>query len=92
MDSQMYGSPAASAAAATLAAAQSARWDRRRRADLAWRLARELPLRILVTHEFPFERAADAYARLDARQGDLVHAVLRYRATPAAPPDTREAP
>ncbi len=76
----------------TLAAAQSARWDRRRRADLAWRLARELPLRILVTHEFPFERAADAYARLDARQGDLVHAVLRYRATPAAPPDTREAP
>src|SRR6266545_935208 len=44
----------------TLAAAQTARWDRRRRAELAWRLARELPLRVLATHEFPFERAADA--------------------------------
>jgi threonine dehydrogenase-like Zn-dependent dehydrogenase len=76
----------------TLAAAQTARWDRQRRADLAWRLARELPLRVLATHEFPFERAADAYARLDARQGDLVHAVLRYRSTPAAPPSTREGP
>jgi 2-desacetyl-2-hydroxyethyl bacteriochlorophyllide A dehydrogenase len=74
----------------TLAAAQTARWDRRRRAELAWRLARELPLRVLATHEFPFERAADAYARLDARQGDLVHAVLRYRSTPPAPPPTKE--
>jgi 2-desacetyl-2-hydroxyethyl bacteriochlorophyllide A dehydrogenase len=68
----------------TMAAAQTARWDRRRRAELAWRLTRELPLRVLATHEFPFERAADAYARLDARQGDLVHAVLRYRSTPPA--------
>lgn len=74
----------------TLAAAQTARWDRRRRAELAWRLARELPLRVLATHEFPFERAADAYARLDARPGDLVHAVLRYRVTPSVPPGTTE--
>ncbi len=68
----------------TLAAAQTARWDRRRRAELAWRLARELPLRVLATHEFPFERAADAYERLDARQGELVHAVLRYGSAPEA--------
>jgi threonine dehydrogenase-like Zn-dependent dehydrogenase len=67
----------------TLAAAQTARWDRRRRAELAWRLTRELPLRALTTREFPFERAADAYARLDAREGDLVHAVLRYRSAEA---------
>jgi 2-desacetyl-2-hydroxyethyl bacteriochlorophyllide A dehydrogenase len=73
----------------TLAAAQTARWDRRRRGKLAWRLARELPLQVLATHEFPFERAAEAYERLDARQGDLVHAVLRYRATPPAPEAVR---
>lgn len=70
----------------TLAAVQRSRWDRRRRAELAWRLAGELPLHVLATHEFPFERAADAYARLDERQGDLVHAVLRYRTTPPPPP------
>jgi 6-pyruvoyltetrahydropterin/6-carboxytetrahydropterin synthase len=29
---------------------------------VAWRLARELPLGVLCTHEYPFERAAEAYA------------------------------
>jgi 2-desacetyl-2-hydroxyethyl bacteriochlorophyllide A dehydrogenase len=62
----------------TLPAALSARWDRGRRAEAAWRLARELPLSVLATHEFPFERAAEAYARVDARAGGLLHAALRY--------------
>jgi 2-desacetyl-2-hydroxyethyl bacteriochlorophyllide A dehydrogenase len=62
----------------TLAAAQRARWDRPRRTELAWRLTRELPLDALPTREFEFERAADAYASLDAGADDLVHAVLRY--------------
>ena len=74
----------------TLPAALSARWDRRRRAELAWRLARELPLGVLATHEFPFERAADAYACLAAGRGDLVHAVLRYGSTPGGHGDGRE--
>jgi 2-desacetyl-2-hydroxyethyl bacteriochlorophyllide A dehydrogenase len=63
----------------TLPAALSARWDRRRRAEEAWKLVRELPLRELATHEFPFERAADAYASADRQQDGLVHAALRYR-------------
>jgi 2-desacetyl-2-hydroxyethyl bacteriochlorophyllide A dehydrogenase len=63
----------------TIPAALSARWDRRRRAGEAWRLVRELPLHHLATHEFPFERAADAYASADRKQDGLVHAALRYR-------------
>jgi 2-desacetyl-2-hydroxyethyl bacteriochlorophyllide A dehydrogenase len=63
----------------TLPAALTARWDRGRRAALAWRLARELPLRAVATHEFPFERAAEAYARVDRKEDGLIHATLRYR-------------
>jgi threonine dehydrogenase-like Zn-dependent dehydrogenase len=63
----------------TLPAALTARWDRGRRAELAWRLARELPLPVLATHEFPFERAADAYACVDRKQDGLIHAALRYQ-------------
>ena len=52
----------------TLPAALTARWDRRRRAELAWRLARELPLAVLATHAFAFEQAAEAYACADRRK------------------------
>ena len=63
----------------TLPAALTARWDRGRRAALAWRLTGELPLLGLATHEFPFERAGEAYASVDAKQDGLIHATLRYR-------------
>jgi threonine dehydrogenase-like Zn-dependent dehydrogenase len=63
----------------TLPAALAARWDRRRRAEVAWRLARELPLAVLATHAFPFERAAEAYACADRKEDGLIHAALRYR-------------
>jgi 2-desacetyl-2-hydroxyethyl bacteriochlorophyllide A dehydrogenase len=63
----------------TLPAALGARWDRGRRATLAWNLVRELPLRVLTTHEFPFDRAAEAYARVDRKEDGLIHATLRYR-------------
>ncbi len=62
----------------TLPAALTARWDRGRRAEVAWRLARELPLPILATHEFPFERATEAFARVDRKEDGLLHAALRY--------------
>jgi 2-desacetyl-2-hydroxyethyl bacteriochlorophyllide A dehydrogenase len=63
----------------TLPAALTARWDRRRRAELAWRLARGLPLSVLATHAFPFEQAAEAYACADRKDGGLMHAALRYQ-------------
>src|SRR6266508_409463 len=62
----------------TLPAALTARWDRGRRTEVAWRLARELPLPILATHEFPFERATEAFARVDRKEDGLLHAALRY--------------
>jgi 2-desacetyl-2-hydroxyethyl bacteriochlorophyllide A dehydrogenase len=63
----------------TLPAALTSRWDRGRRAEVAWRLARELPLGVLCTHEFPFERAAEAYYHADRKDDGLIHAALRYR-------------
>ncbi|HET7518135.1 MAG TPA: zinc-binding dehydrogenase [Actinomycetes bacterium] len=63
----------------TLPAALTARWDRRRRAELAWRLTRELPLAALATHGFAFEQAAEAYACADRKDGGLIHAALRYQ-------------
>jgi 2-desacetyl-2-hydroxyethyl bacteriochlorophyllide A dehydrogenase len=62
----------------TLPAVLTARWDRRRRAELAWRLARGLPLSVLATHAFPFEQAAEAYACADRKEDGLIHAALRY--------------
>jgi 2-desacetyl-2-hydroxyethyl bacteriochlorophyllide A dehydrogenase len=78
----------------SLPAVLGARWDRRRRGELAWRLARDLPLEALSTREFPFERAADAYACLDAGPGEVVHAVLRYGPPGPAPgrPEGGEVP
>jgi 2-desacetyl-2-hydroxyethyl bacteriochlorophyllide A dehydrogenase len=62
----------------TIPAALTARWDRRRRAELAWRMAGELPLPVLATHAFAFEQAAEAYACADRKDGGLIHAALRY--------------
>ena len=58
---------------------RAARWDRARRRALALELLREHPLAALATHEYPFERAAEAYAALDRGDEGLVHAALVYR-------------
>ncbi len=63
----------------TLPANLSGRWDRKRRTELAVELLHELPLYMLSAHEFPFERAAEAYAAIDRGEDGLVHAALRYR-------------
>jgi 2-desacetyl-2-hydroxyethyl bacteriochlorophyllide A dehydrogenase len=63
----------------TIPASLSSRWDRGRRAQVAWRLARDLPVAALCTHAFPFEAAAEAYARADGKEDGLIHAALRYR-------------
>jgi 2-desacetyl-2-hydroxyethyl bacteriochlorophyllide A dehydrogenase len=63
----------------SLPATLGARWDRSRRGGVAWRLAHGLPLHVLATHEFPFDRAAEAYARVERKEGGLIHAALRYR-------------
>ena len=54
------------------------RWDRARRLAYATELLGELRLAELITHRFPFARAADAYALLDERNADTVQVVLQY--------------
>ena len=54
------------------------RWDRGRRRRAALALLSELSLDALMTHEFPFGRAADAYAAVAEGDPDLIHAALRY--------------
>jgi 2-desacetyl-2-hydroxyethyl bacteriochlorophyllide A dehydrogenase len=62
----------------TIPSGLASRWDRARRREAARRLLSELPLDVLSTHEFPFERASDAYAAVAGGPGDLIHAALRY--------------
>jgi 2-desacetyl-2-hydroxyethyl bacteriochlorophyllide A dehydrogenase len=62
----------------TIPARLAARWDRERRRAVARALLEELPLAALATHEFPFERAAEAYAAVDRGEPGLIHATLRY--------------
>ncbi len=63
----------------TIPARLGSRWTIERRRDAAAALLAELPLKKLATHEFPFERAADAFAALDRGDGTVVHAALSYR-------------
>ena len=62
----------------TIPSELSGRWDRRRRRAAARALLSELPLEVLATHEFAFDRAGDAYAAVDRGEPGLIHAALRY--------------
>ena len=57
------------------------RWNRNRRWQMAVDMLRRLrPLR-LVTHRFPVDRAADAYALLDQRPDQAIQIILTYGGT-----------
>ena len=62
----------------TIPASLSGRWDPTRRREVTRTLLSELPLGALATHEFPFERAPEAYAAVAGAEPDLMHAALRY--------------
>ncbi|MGH3083320.1 MAG: zinc-dependent alcohol dehydrogenase [Gaiellaceae bacterium] len=57
---------------------RAVRWDRQRRLEATQALLAELPLSVLATHTFPFERAPEAYAALDRGDEGLVHVALVY--------------
>ena len=63
----------------TVPSALAARWDRERRRAAARALLAELPVESLATHEFPFQRASEAYAAVAREEPDLIHAALWYR-------------
>jgi len=53
-------------------------WDLPRRRRAATRLMTELPLKLLATHEVPFERAPSAFAALDRGDDGVMHVALRF--------------
>jgi 2-desacetyl-2-hydroxyethyl bacteriochlorophyllide A dehydrogenase len=57
---------------------RAVRWDRRRRLEATQALLEELPLSLLASHTFPFERAPEAYAALDRGDDGIVHVALAY--------------
>jgi 2-desacetyl-2-hydroxyethyl bacteriochlorophyllide A dehydrogenase len=57
----------------------SARWDRPRRSDAAWRALADIDPRPLVSHRIPFEKAADAYELLDRSPEKVLQVLLDYR-------------
>jgi 2-desacetyl-2-hydroxyethyl bacteriochlorophyllide A dehydrogenase len=62
----------------TIPSRLAGRWDVARRRRAAMRLMQELPVKLLATHEVPFDRAAAAYAALDRGDHGLMHVALRY--------------
>jgi 2-desacetyl-2-hydroxyethyl bacteriochlorophyllide A dehydrogenase len=62
----------------TIPSRMAERWnvDRRRRA--AMRLVTELPVKLLATHEVPFELAGEAYAALNRGDEGVMHVALRF--------------
>ena len=62
----------------TIPSRLAGRWTLERRREHVVRLLEELPLKRLATHEFPFTRAADAFAALDRGDEGLMHAALAY--------------
>jgi 2-desacetyl-2-hydroxyethyl bacteriochlorophyllide A dehydrogenase len=57
---------------------RAVRWDRRRRLETTRALLPELPLALLSSHTFDFERAREAYAALDRADDGVVHVALSY--------------
>ena len=56
----------------------SPRWDVARRRRVAAELLPSLALEPLISHRFPFDRAAEAYALVDQRPEEVVQVVLTY--------------
>lgn len=54
------------------------RWDRARRTAYAASLLAELELAPLVSHRFPYTRASEAYALVDAHPDEVVQVLLTY--------------
>lgn len=54
------------------------RWTKHRRLQTAWQMLKQLKLSSLITHQFPFSRAVDAYALLDTHPEGSVQIILTY--------------
>ncbi len=62
----------------TIDAALQPRWTHRRRLALACELLPKLELGVLISHRFPIEQAAEAFALVDQHPEQTVQVVLTY--------------
>ena len=63
----------------TIAPRLEGRWSRERRHELTWEWLSRLDLEGLFTHEFPLERAEEAYRSLEERPDEAIQVFLTYR-------------
>ncbi len=62
----------------TIPSPLTGRWDKRRRLEFALQMVRAIEPTRLITHRVPIERAAEAYALLDAPREHVLQVVLTY--------------
>ncbi len=62
----------------TVAPRLRGRWTKERRMESAWRLLADLPAEKLISHRFPFDEAAAAYALIDTQPQDTLQVILDY--------------
>jgi len=62
----------------TIAPELSARWDKSRRFDVAWKALERIKPEKWITHRFPIEHAADAYRLLDERPQETIQVIFNY--------------
>jgi 2-desacetyl-2-hydroxyethyl bacteriochlorophyllide A dehydrogenase len=62
----------------TIATHLQGRWSKERRLAQAWTFLPTLPIDQLITHRFPIEQAADAYALVDQRPQEAVQVLFEY--------------
>lgn len=61
-----------------LAPALSARWDRTRRFEVAWKALGEIDTRPLISHRFPFRQAQAAYELIDRHPESVLQVLLDH--------------
>ena len=62
----------------TLMPADTGRWNKARRLQVAWDMLKALPVARLITHRFAFAQAAEAYRLLDERAEEAIQVIFTY--------------
>ena len=62
----------------TIAPELSARWDKARRFEAAWKALERVQPEKWITHRFPIERAAEAYRLLDENPQEAIQILITY--------------
>ncbi|MGE5072658.1 MAG: oxidoreductase, partial [Anaerolineae bacterium] len=62
----------------TIAPKLMGRWDKQRRFEVAWDALRRIGPEKWITHEFPIEKASEAYRLLDESPEQAMQVILKY--------------